>query len=443
MIRPIAGGIQLDLTAAVKKTNGAVENGSLCDHDCTSERGHYTCPAALSLNQGLVRNSLAPAELILRGIDVAARGLRIAVDRFLEERFGHYCRDFAVPEPVASVLAEAMRSRPIEVNLTGGNPELHPDLLQILAALERREDIVTNLTTTGRRILREPAFAEGLVRHPPDLIAFSADDFPDVEQIRDLAGKSPRQLWASWKGIPAGHGQRQKAIEALGAARVLSEAGVPEISFNLVVHPGNLDQVERIVEALRESFPEGSVFPYPLQTAFLREPGTALDPRGMERLVDRIIAAHTGDSLAIIPRLQYWLALKAVYRVYGPETGDVAHGIGGSRFWSCQEPALTNRYLQVGGSTTPRNAKIGGGYLGCAWKREAAKRSSVQVWEMTERDVAEIVYAPAHASRSKHPSPCLGCAFPRLLFDVVNTELGLNEALVPAYLELRKLCAGY
>jgi organic radical activating enzyme len=391
----------------------------------------------------LVRNSLAPAELILRGIDVAARGLRITIDRFLDERFGDYCRDFNVPGQVATILSEAMRSRPIEVNLSGGNPELHQDLLQVLAALDRREDIITNLTTTGRRVMREPAFAEQLMRHPPDVIAFSADDFSDVDQIHDLAARSPGRLRALWNEIPAGHGQRQKAIEAICAARVLSEAGAPGISFNLVIHPGNLDQVERIVEALRESFPESSVFPYPAQTAFLREPGPALDPSGMERLIDQIISAHTRDSLAIVPRLHYWLALKAVYRVNDPEMGSIAHRIGGYQFWNCQAPALRNRYLQVGGTTASQNPKIGGGYLGCNWNREAAQRSSVQVWDMTEQDVAEALYAPAHATPPENPNSCPGCAFPRLLFDMVNTELGLNQELVPAYLELRKLCAGY
>lgn len=39
--------------------------------------------------------------------------------------------------------------------------------------------------------------------------------------------------------------------------------------------------------------------------------------------------------------------------------------------------------------------------------------------------------------------PCAGCVFPRLGFDMVSLERGMNEKLVPTYLELRKEYVGF
>jgi hypothetical protein len=38
----------------------------------------------------------------------------------------------------------------------------------------------------------------------------------------------------------------------------------------------------------------------------------------------------------------------------------------------------------------------------------------------------------------KAPCPCPGCIMPRLMFDGISIELGLNPKLRPQYLKLRK-----
>ena len=443
MIRPVAGGIQVDINAVISSLNDRPANGSLCDHNCTSEYGHYTCPSALSLNQSTLKKSLAPAENILKGIDVAIQGINILQQQFLNESFDPYCEKFKIPDDIALVFKGIIEASPIEVNLSGGNPEIHPDIIDIIANLNQRNGVVTNLTTTGRRIMRDPVFLDHLLTNPPDIISFSADDFENVAQIKELKNNTPKELYERWKKIPKSCGQRQKAIEAICATSLLIDADKPDISFNLVVHSGNIDYANILITELNNLFPRTHVFPYPSQTAFLYEKGNIHDHLKLEQFIDSMIDAHKEGRLPITRRLHYWLMLKSVCVLYGANSQVVADMIGGHKFWQCYKTSLSNRYIQISNSNTFSSRDIGGGYLGCAWNHETVSCGDVQIWDMNPQDVADHISSGSSLNASLSKKPCTGCAFPRLMFDIVNSELGLDESLIPTYLELRYKYAGY
>jgi hypothetical protein len=194
-------GIQVDLNAARRKLlDGRFVDASLCDHNCleTPNGGKYTCPASISMNKGII-SQLAPAEKIIEGVRRSADALYKVRDYLLsDEFFGSYCSRFKVPSKVGEVVKEILREGNIEVNLFGGNPEMHSELPQIIAALKNAGYSVT-LTTTGRRFMIDKNFLEKILSNPPDTIAVSADDFEDVEQIKRLASLSSSELFSEWK----------------------------------------------------------------------------------------------------------------------------------------------------------------------------------------------------------------------------------------------------
>ncbi len=443
MLHPVAAGIQIDINAAVRRQGEQLLDGSLCDHNCTMEGGNYICPAAVSLNRGFMRSSFAPATDILRGIDTVVKGLRATHDQFLGAAFDQYCQAFQVPPDVASAFGETMSSAPIEVNLFGGNPEMHPEVMQIIAALRQRRDIVINFTTTGRRMMRDATFAAQVLECPPDLLALSADDFESADQIRYLRGLSRDALYQEWKKIPWTHGQRQKAIEAIYAAMLVADVGRPQILFNLVIHAGNVGQIESIVAALAESFPGCRVNPFPAQSAFMYEPGNIEDLTRLEQVIDWMIETHKQESAPVTRRLHYWLALKAACEVYRSNPRRLTDVLSGNEFWQCYKSFGANRYVQVGKAAGVHQKSVGGGHLGCFWNDQTITRDDTQVWNMDVQDITSYLSSQAQQLAAQSTNPCPGCAFPRLLFDAVSTELGLHDALVPTYLDLRHKHAGY
>lgn len=443
MLRSFAGGIQLDVNAAVLEEGSQRIDGPFCDHNCTAVLGHYTCPSARSINKRILKSALAPAALIMEGVDRAIRGLKTGINRFLSELFDCYCTDFHIPPAVADVFRQTLGSSPIEVNITGGNPELHPDIIQIMQALKERHDVRTCLTTTGRRLMLDQAFRESFLRNPPDAIALSVDDFQSVHQIRELNGLNPEAFRQIWEKIPSTWGQRQKAVEAMAAASILSSHCGERVNFNLVVHPGNLPFVEQLLDALGEMFPKSEVFPYPAQTAFLSMPGSICDHPLMSDFIERMILAHGRQVPFLTKRLQYWLILKSIYLVFESDTGMITEKIGGNNLWKCYKRKAVNRYLQIGQGIGSHENRFGGGYLGCNWNKKTFVQQPTQIWQSDERDIAAYVLDRNGQTTSDAKDHCPGCAFPRLMFDVINTEMGLNHELLPAYFKLRRHYAGY
>lgn len=443
MMRQVSCGIQLDINAAAGYAGNKRIIGSLCDHNCTREYGYYNCPAARSQNPGLKIENLAPGDKLLQGLKVAIAGIKAATEQFLLEGLEPYSQSFKVPADVTDLFAALLKGQKVEVNITGGNPEIHPDIFNIFKWLSDNNGVATNLTTTGRRFVIDSQFSTLLLQNPPDVIAFSADSFDTAEQIATLADMSREELVAAWQAVPANHGQRQKAIEAIYAASVLQNSPVTEIAFNLVVHPGNIDTIEDIIRTLAECFPKSHIFPYPAQAGFNESGLVFHDSAQVERFVDRMLRAHFEDDLPVTKRLQYWLMLKAVLETYrGQESLSLAM-LSGRNLWKCYVSPWTIRYLQVGKPCSSEASVIGGGFLGCFWNSCTIAQENKQVWEMGLAEVVDFIKQGASKLASARSSPCPGCGFPRLMFDVISSEMGLNDALVPCYLELRKHYAGY
>lgn len=444
MLRPVSSGLQLDVTAVIKKNpNGSLSHASLCDHNCVAHTGHYACPSAASLNTGVVAGSLASARQIVKGTEVALQALLLARERFLKEHFSVYCDDFQIPADVATCLAEAIRSRPVEINLTGGNPEVHPEIDQILVQLSKLDHVTINLTTTGRRVMLSEDFCALLAQNPPDILSLSADAFENAEEIYGLAVKTREELIDLWQGLPQSQGQKQKAIEAIFVARQFKDLPGLHAGFNVVVHQGNIAQIEQMLKALAETFPGAHLFPYPVQTACFYEPSVFNDLTAVEAFVDSMIAAHFQDDSPVTRRLQYWLMLKAVILTYGDDAETALNMIGGHGLWRCYKNPGTIRYLQVGKGANPPGNDCGGGYVGCFWNTDTVTYDSLQIWDMKPTAVADYMTRGLSRFASQVASPCPGCGFPRLLFDVVSSEMGLNERLKPEYLVLRQRYAGY
>jgi hypothetical protein len=443
MVHNVGAGLQIDINAAVRRQGDLFFDGSLCDHNCTTEWGNYTCPAAVSLSRGYSRKSFAPAERILRGIETVLAGLRATNDHFLATTFSAYCDAFRVPAEAALVFAETLRAAPLEINLFGGNPEMHPEITQIVAALRERPATVVNLTTTGRRAMRDAAFAAQLVDAPPTILALSADDFDDAAQVRCLAAMSRDELYATWKAIPAAQGQRQKAVEAIYTAQLLAGRAKPQLLFNLVIHPGNLEQIETLIATLGACFPGCLVNPFPAQSAFLHEPPVIEDMRSFEQIVDRVIGLHHKPTLPVTKRLHYWLALKAACIAAREQPSVAAGTIAGYGLWRCYQTFGANRYIQVGKSSGAHTKTTGGGHMGCFWNEQTITRSDIQVWDAPPSAVSAYLQQEVQQLAARSPNPCPGCGFPRLMFDAISTELGLNPNLVPTYLALRHEHVGY
>lgn len=444
LLRSVSAGVQLDVTAVVRRTrDGNLEHATLCDHNCLAEDGHYSCPAAFSINPGVDIGSLAPAAVLLDGITVAVDAVKKAKRTFLAGPFRQYCIDFKIPDGVASALAESISARPVEVNVTGGNPEVHPELCTILTGLGAREDIVSNLTTTGRRFLTDPDFFEQFMLAPPDSLSLSADDFYSADQVRVLASKSAAELRDIWQGVSPAHGQRQKSVEAIFVAQRMKDADKPHTGFNLVVHPGNIEQAEELITALEDCFPGSHIFPYPVQTGYRAAPGVWGDTVPLEVFVDRMVAAHFDQPLPVTKRLHYWLMLKAVCLVYRGEPKILRDMACGAGFWRCYRQPGTIRYLQIGKGAALASPGYGGGFPGCFWNTGTVSLEKRQIWDMDMPEVAAYLFRGAWTLASGKSKACLGCGFPRLLFDVVSSEMGMNPDLVDTYLQLRRSYAGY
>lgn len=63
---------------------------------------------------------------------------------------------------------------------------------------------------------------------------------------------------------------------------------------------------------------------------------------------------------------------------------------------------------------------------------------------MNAKDISHHILREKTESEVKNKdNPCPGCIMPRLMFDGISTELGLNEKLLPAYFKLRKEYFGF
>lgn len=105
----------------------------------------------------------------------------------------------------------ASEGEPDLVQLSGGEPTLHPDFFAILDAVKRRPVRHLMINTNGIRIAQEPGFAERLASYAPRLEVYLQFDSLDDEALLDLRGARLSRI----------RGQALEALERVGLSTTL------------------------------------------------------------------------------------------------------------------------------------------------------------------------------------------------------------------------------
>ena len=110
-------------------------------------------------------------------------------------------RPIAEIEYMLDALVES-EGEPDLVQLSGGEPTIHPDFFAILDAVKRRPIRHVMINTNGLRIAQDPAFVERLASYAPRLEVYLQFDSLDDRALMDLRGAKLARI-------------RQEALEAL------------------------------------------------------------------------------------------------------------------------------------------------------------------------------------------------------------------------------------
>jgi hypothetical protein len=436
-------GVQFDVTSVARRSGNQLVNGYLCDHNCTITYrgvltgGQYNCPAAFSLNKAAIASSVAPADVILRGIGHVIDACRMENRRFVSAEFDDYSRTFGLPSFISDVIRKQILAENAEVTLFGGSPEAHPDILDLVSGLRAAGHSV-HITMTGRRVMRSPALLRQLADSGLNVIALSMDDIGSVDELRGLLRLSPDELRERWRAIPRAHGQRQKVYEAVYTVRTLEALPGPQpaLLLNIAVHPGNLATMDDFLSTLSGQLQPVALNPFPIQSAFEQRvtdfPDQYLGQLGQfvaEAIEEQCRgAAGRPQRWSLVPRLHYWLALQAA--LDGPAP---ASRMSGWETWRCFRSAGSGRYTQIAGSgQVVDETGSPGGRVGCFWNESLSAPEMPAVWIAEPGALADYLQSrPARAGASAHP--CDGCLFPRLVGDMVSLETGLDPALRDRY----------
>lgn len=455
IVAPSFGIIQIDINPVHRRAGDADTEVTLCDHNCTvtvggrPTGGRYTCPAAMSLNPGVGARDVAPAPLLTAGLLRTIDGLRIAQRAFLDEDLPVYLDQQRVPERLHPEFAAALGSERQVVNLFGGSPDLHPGCLDIIGAL-REDGIEVHLTTTGRRIVREPRFRAAMAEEPPDLLAVSVDDVESVAELDELFGLDGARLAELWRRTPAAYGQRRKTLEAVQLCKLARAEPLPRLLFNIVMHRGNLEEFEDLLDLLSAQVPGAVLNPYPVQSAFLGVPAEFEGPvlNRLGALTEAMIEVQVGRYLGgrprwnLAPRLTYWLVLASILDGGLPAEAR-AERVGGENAWHCFTRRGAGRCVQIGCAPpgTP-SREFAGGYPGCFWNGHTVTEDR-QFWDMSGPELADWLLNGRQRRAAQATEPCRGCLFPRMTHDGVGLELGLGAGLVEGYRARRVRYLGY
>jgi len=391
-IYQVCGGFQFDLNSVLKKTNQGYIERHHCDHNCTTDCVNYQCPAAFSSNRDIDQQTTLSLDEIEKSLQNAYEGMVLANKQFLKNIFSQYCHDYYIPKHVAKDLIETLSTSKLELNMFGGNPELHPQFLEIIKIAHRIGWKVTTITT-GKKFMYDEQFT--------------------------------------------------KAFESIYSAKLaLSNKKFPKMLFNIVVHPGNIDVIYEMIKLLSVKFPSVLINPYPAQSSFsFSSLAWKIEhlPK-IEKFVDFMIDkqfSRIKNNFPAVARLLYWLALKSIFETKLRDTDKLAM-LSGYDIWKCYKQAGAGRYLQA--SLADKRSKKPfrvGAHPGCFWNHETVTDNKHQLWNMTPEEIS--LYLLDHKTKlpAKSENPCPGCIMPRLMFDGISIELGLDHRLLPAYLKLR------
>ncbi|MGE5722800.1 MAG: radical SAM protein [Sphingomonadales bacterium] len=162
-------------------------------------------------------------------------------------------------ERMLDALVES-EGEPDLVQLSGGEPTIHPDFFAILDAVKQRPIRHLMINTNGVRIAQDPAFVDRLASYAPRLEVYLQFDSLDDAALLDLRG-------ARLSGI------RQKALEAL------ERVGLSTTLVAVVKRGVNDGEIPTIIDhALRWSCVRGVTF-QPIQDAGRNEGFEAAENR--------------------------------------------------------------------------------------------------------------------------------------------------------------------
>lgn len=456
LINNVCGGIQFDMTVCkgdVEK--GTFEETSFCDHNCRvfTERnnekmktGNYECPSAITKHPGLKLNTITPSGLLIKGIINVSEGITRSNKKIGESTWlKKYFIENKIPNEVQKVIKSMLKGSTVEVNLFGGNPELHPKITEIIRILKKKGFIIT-LTTTGYRFMRDQKFLTEIVKHPPDIIALSADDFESVSQVNNLAKMTLGEIKQIRMKIPREYGQLCKAYEAVYVGKLSEEIeNFPRFLFNLVVHPGNIGYIEELIICLRKKFPKTMVNPYLAQSSFSKEKSVfqKKDLPLLEKFIDKRLKEHEDETHGVFPRIHYYFMLKAIFKTFRSNPTKLLKQLAGYEAWKCYTKTGAARYVKVGASpSTHKEDKFAGGHLACFWNPKAIVCED-QVWDMKISKISDYILKDIRNLAIINNQSCPGCIMPRLVFDQLSLELGMDTMLKPKYLEIRKEFIGF
>ena len=136
--------------------------------------------------------------------------------------------------------------------------------------------------------------------------------------------------------------------------------------------------------------------------------------------------------------------LKSICDTFRDNPRAALRALAGYDSWKCYGSPRANRYIQIGASPEVHSGqKTAGGHLACFWNSETVTVKETQVWNMNPPEIAGFITQGMIEIANSHPDPCPGCNFPRLNFDMMSLEIGMDPRLVPNYLKLRKNYLGF
>lgn len=454
ILSDFCAGIQFDVMVALAKLNHELrKNAGLCDHNCTVEVGGYDCGMAKTKRPGQISiKSLAPAEVIIGSLKIIIAGLKDFNSEFVNDQIHKLAEIGAFPRELVVEFKKIILNQEIILNLFGGNPELHPEIFQIIRGAKER-GLSVNLTTTGGMFMND-TFAKKLIHEPTD-IALSADDFESAEQIKKLARlvrEDKEAFKKTWLSIPALFGQKRKALEAIYAANFFHENGIQkDVLFNMVIHKGNINSLFELIEALKTEFPNVKINPFPAQEAFYRGQSGfhSSDIDLWRKIIDDMIEAHLENEPWISKKFHYWIFLKAGFELYSAKPDRFFSFLSGYESWQCySENVGAGRFVQVGGSPEliegDRNVTAGN-HLNCFWNGETIYNPSGQAFDLTPEQVSEHIKSSMREAYLRNQDhACAGCNFPRLnALDEMVIVAGMNPEVLSKYKEIRRSYLNY
>jgi tetraether lipid synthase len=232
---------------------------------------------------------------------------------FAESGTGHQEHGYSLNlEQVESMLDTFVRAEgePESVQLSGGEPSIHPQILDMLAAAKRRGIELVMLNTNGIRLARDPRFAPALAELGVH-VYLQFDGFDDATQVairgKPLTGEKLRTLdRCAAAGVSvsiAAAVERDVNEHEIGAILRfgVEHPAVTGVFFQPVTHSGrfrvdsdplekltNSDVIEAIAEQLPDWFRADDFVPVPCCSPTCRSATFAL---------------YDGEDLVPLPRL--------------------------------------------------------------------------------------------------------------------------------------------